>query len=403
MIIRLEGAYQLINAPYCVILYILFIYFYKEVSKMKFSIEQKNINKALSIVQRCISQKALQDVLSNVLIEVRDNEVVLIAHDHKLGCEIHLDAITESNKKILVNANLLCDFVRKLPEQEVLFEFKDDNFIEIKSGNTNIKLICADSDSFPQLNRLQISEKIMIPSLVLKDMIKMTIFAASNDEKSTHLNSSLLEISEEDISLVSCEFYRIAYKKVKLKTGLSESPLKKYLIPARATSELYKILQQIEDNIMVEISLSDKNIEFTVAGITLITQLIDMAYVDYKKIIRDDYKTRITVDKKMLYDALDRASLLVRMKDEKSVIFDIKDNNLSILINSSVGNFKEDLPIKLEGVDLRIAFNPRFILDGLKVIETENVIAEFNTGIRPGIFKTTEDPDYIYLVTPIKI
>ncbi len=370
---------------------------------MKFVIEQKKLNQALGIVQRCISQKALQDVLSNVLIEINDGEIILIAHDHKLGCEIHLEAETDSNDKILINANLLHDFIRKLPEGPVTFEKTDNSFIEIKSGNANIKLITFESETFPILNRLQVSQNIKIPSLVLKDMIKMTIFAASSDEKSVNLNSSLLEIDEESVSLVSCELYRIAFKKVMLKSGLSGDSNKKYLIPARATSELYKILQQVNDNLMVEISLSEKNVEFTVEGLTLTTQLIDKAYVDYKKIIPNDYKTKITVDKKRLYDALDRASLLVRMKDENSVIFDIKDNNLSILINSSVGNFKEDIPIKLEGVDLEVGFNPKFIIDVLKVIETEEIIAEFNTNVRPGIIKTTNNDNYIYLVLPVKI
>lgn len=370
---------------------------------MKFTIEQKQLYKALAIVQRCISQKALQDVLNNVLIEVGENEVVLTAHDHKLGCEIHVPANVSSPSKFLVNANLLHDFIRKLPETSVVFEKNDSSFLTITAKGAEIKLLTVETDLFPKLSRHQISENIMIPSLVLKDMLRMTIFAASTDENMIQFNSSLLEISEDTVSLVSCELFRVAYKKTMMKTNLEPNEYRKYLIPTRASGELYKVLQQCDENEVVNISLTDTSVEFTLDGLTITSQLIDKQFVDYKKIIPRDFKTKVIVDKKRLYDALDRASLLVKMKDDGSVIFDIKDNLISILINSAVGNFREDIPIKLEGVDLEIAFNPRYIIDVLKVIDTEEVIAEFNTDSRPAVIRSTNEDNFIYLALPIKL
>ncbi len=369
---------------------------------MKFSIDQEKLNGILSIVQRCISQRALQDILSNVLIESRANEIIFTAHDHKLACEIKEECEVINPDKVLVNAVLLSDFVRKLRAGDVHFE-KVGKFLHINQGETKIKILTHEAEEYPRINKMEMGSSFSVPSLMLKEMIRLTIFAASNDEKSIHLNSTLMEIEKDTLSLVSCEFYRIAYKKSIIKNDLEEGEKRKYLIPSRATNELHKILQQNKDNEMVDIKMSDRNIEFTVNNCTISTQLIDKDYVDYKKIIPKEYKTRIKINRKELFDAIDRANLLVRMKDEKSVIFNIKDNKLSVIINSNMGNFYEEIPVELEGVDLEIGFNPKFIIDVLKVIDQEEVIMEFNSGIRPAILKTDDDDNYIYLVLPMKI
>ncbi len=369
---------------------------------MKFSIEQEKINGIMSIVQRCISQKSLQDILSNVLIEAKEKEILFIAHDHKLACEIKADCEVIEPAKILVNASLLSEFIRKLRTGIVDFE-KTGKFLTIKQGETKIKLLTYEAEEYPRISRLQATESFSVPALMLKEMIRLTIFAASNDEKSIHLNSTLMEVEKDSLSIVSCEFYRIAYKKNIIRNNLQDGEKRKYLIPSRATNELQKILQQNSDSEMVDIKMTDRNIEFSINDCTISTQLIDKEYVDYQKIIPKEYKTKIVVDRKMLYDAIDRANLLVRMKDEKSVIFNIKDNKLSVLINSEMGNFYEEIPVKLEGVDLEIGFNPKLIIDVLKVIDSEEVIMEFNSGIRPAILKTSEEDNYIYLALPMKI
>ncbi len=369
---------------------------------MKFSIKQEKLNNVLSIVQRCISQKSLQDILNNVLIESRENELIFIAHDHKLACEIKVECEVQNPEKILINASILSDFVRKLNSDDVEFE-KKGKYLHINQGETKIKLITEDYDDYPMINKIHSGDILSVPSLVLKEMIRLTIFAASTDEKSMQFNSTLMEIEKDSLGIISGEFYRIAYKKNFIKNDLEEGVQKKYLIPSRATNELQKILQQNKDNEMVDIKLSDRHIEFTIDGCTLSSQLIDKEYVDFKKIIPTEYKTRIVVDKKQLYDAIDRANLLVRANDEKAVLFDIKDNKLSVIINSAIGNFHEEIPVKLEGMDLEIAFNPKFLIDVLKVLDDEEVIMEFNSGIRPSILKTEGEENFIYIILPMKI
>lgn len=370
---------------------------------MKFVCKQNVLSNALAIIQRCISQKALQDVLSNVYIEAEDNSIILKAHDHKLGAEIKIEADVVDRDKILVNANLLYDFVRKLPTGDVHFETNQSGYLIIKSANAEIKLVTTDGASFPQLTRLQVSERLELSSLVLKDMLKLTIFAASLDEKLVHMNSTLLEVDEDKVTMVSCELQRIAVKEQQIKNNLSEAYKRKYLIPLRASNELYRILQQVEDNVIVGINLSEKMIEFCIEDKVLSSQLMDKSYIEYRKILPTTAETKIRINKKQLHDAIDRASLLVKMKDENSIIFSIRDNVLSVQVNVAVGNFREDIPIKLEGKDLDIGFNPKYIMDVLKVMDSEEIYAEFNTAIRPAIIKSVNDDGYTYLVLPLKI
>ncbi len=365
---------------------------------MKFSVNQKKLANALSMLQRCVAQRTTKDILNNIYIKAKDDKILLIAHNLKIGMEIHIEGIVETEGETLVEAFLFTDFVKKLPDVDVYIE-KKNNKLSVSAISSTINLLTEDYRDYPFLPTVDVKNEIELPSIVLKEVLDMTLFSASNDESKISLNSQLIEINNNELTFVCLDLFRIALKKINQKTDINGE----YIIPLRSMQELNKIISQHKDNIMVKMQIGEKNINFIIGNIKFTTGLIDSSFMKYKQILPSSYDTRIVIDRKMFYDALDRANLLVNNSEDHSVRFNIVDDRLELKINSQIGNFFESIPVDLEGVNLTIAFRPKFWLDVLKVVDAEKVIIEFSSNIRPCVMKVNDNEDYIYLVLPMKI
>ncbi len=365
---------------------------------MKFSINQKKLANALSMLQRCVAQRTTKDILKNIYIKANEDSICLIAHNLKIGMEITIEANVTSQGETLVEAFLFTDFVKKLPDTNVIIE-KDINKISISALGSTISLITEDFRDYPFMPEVKVNKTIEIPSIVLNEVLNMTLFAASTDESKINLNSQFIEISNNEITFVCLDLFRISLKKINLKTDIEGT----YLIPLKSMQELNKIVSQYKENVDIKMEIGDKNINFISNDIKFTTGILENNFMEYKKILPSSYDTKIVIDRKLFYDALDRANLLVNNSEDHSVRFSIIDNRLEIMINSQIGNFFESIPVKLEGVNLTIAFRPKFWLDALRIVDTDEITLEFTSSIRPCIMKINDNSDYIYLVLPMKL
>ncbi len=365
---------------------------------MKFKVNQKELANALTLLQRCVAARTTKDILNNIYIETVQNKLKLIAHNMKIGMEIYLDATIEKEGSTLVSAFLFTDFIKKLPNAEIDIEYKNDK-ISINSLNSNLNLLTEDVRDYPFLPKLEINESIEIPAVVLNEVLNMTLFAASTDETKVNLNSLFIDIRKDEISFVCLDYFRIAMKSIKI----SNEVVGEYLIPLKSMQELNKILAYSKENTNVKINFGSKNIDFCINDIRFTTNLVNAQYMKYKDIIPKNHETKVTINTRMFYDALERANLLVNSSDDNSVRFNIIDERMELSINSKTGNFFESLPIKLEGVNLTIAFVPKYWLDALRVIDSEEIILEFNSNIRPCMVKIKENEEFIYIVLPTKL
>ncbi len=365
---------------------------------MKFSVNQKQLANALNMLQRCVAQRTTKDILNNIYIKAKDNKILLIAHNLKIGMEIEIDANVEVEGETLVEAFLFSDFVKRLPDVDVFIE-KNNNKLSVSAVSSTINLLTEDYRDYPFLPEITVKNEINLPSIAIKEVLDMTLFSASNDESKISLNSQLIEVNNSELTFVCLDLFRVALRKINLKTDINGE----YLIPLRSMQELNKIISYYKDNVNIKMEIGEKNINFIIGNIKFTTGLIDASFMKYKQILPTSYDTRIVIDRRMFYDALDRANLLVNNSEDHSVRFNIVDDRLELKINSQIGNFFESIPVELEGVNLTIAFRPKFWLDVLKVVDTEKVILEFSSNIRPCIMKVNDNNDYIYLVLPMKI
>ena len=231
-------------------------------------------------------------------------------------------------------------------------------------------------------------------------MIKETIFSVAQDDSKPVLTGELIQINDSGVmNIVSVDGYRISYKKCSL---IESSGSEEAIVPAKTLNEVSKILSA-DDEDEVDIYFTDKHALFEINGNIVVSRLIDGDYIKYEQSFTDEYKTRIDCDRNELINCLERASLLSRETRKTPVILEINENKTSITSNTDMGTAHEELEASFTGEKLKIAFNPRYLIEALKAISDENVSLRFTTHLSPCIIKGVGDSNYKYLILPLRM
>ncbi len=365
---------------------------------MKIKIEQAELSRALNIVLKAISSRTTVEILKSIYINAHDGKVTLIGNDLNIGIETTIVADVEQSGTIVVDGKMFSDIIRKLPN-EIITIAESDKKIHINCLNSDFYLTGNNPKEFPELPMINVEQKIVIDKYILSDMIRQTIFATSHDESRPILTGALFDVKDNQMTMVAIDLYRVALKKVNI---ISDDNCH-LVVPAKALHELLKIILSDAKSSQISIYKTDKYIKYSVDDTVLIARLLEGEFINYQQIMPTDYKTKLICSKNELYQAIDRASLIANQSKNTSLLFDVKDDYLSITSNTENGSVKEKVKIDLEGPELKIGFNPKYWLDVLKVIEQDNIIIEMTTNISPCIIKPQDDENYTYLLLPIRI
>ncbi len=364
---------------------------------MKLKVNQKDLSQSINIVQKGISSKTTFPILNGILIETKNNKLNLTGTDLEIGIETNIDSDIFEEGSVVIISKIFGDLVRKLPNLPVEIEVKEDNNMHINCGNSKFKIIGQSSIEYPELPKILDEISFNIPKDLLKTMIKQTIFATAQNETRPILTGALLEVKNNQVSFVALDGYRLALKKIPIEC---QNEIK-VVIPGKTLNELSKILDDSDSNITIKFTSS--HILFDLGNTSIISRLIEGQFLNYNDIIRDEYKSKIKVKTRYIQQSIERASLLAREGVNNMVVLDISDEKLVITSNSEIGNIHEEIPIELEGNDLKIAFNSKYILDGLKVIDSEEIEIKFVSNVSPCIMKPIGDETYTYLVVPVRL
>lgn len=365
---------------------------------MKLRVLQSELNNALNIVQKAVSAKSNLPILKCILLEVNQQKLRLVGNDLSIAIDMSIDVNGIENGNAAVSSRIFCDIVRKLPNEMIEITVENNSLL-ISSSNSKFELSCFDPQEYPNTPELATENKQNINKNLFLDMIRHTIFATSQDETRPILTGSLIEIEENIMTMVSIDLYRVAIKTAKI----SEKLTTKAVIPAKTLNEVLKILTLSNDNEDLVISYSDNYVKFSFDNVTIISRLLEGEFIKYSQIIPKDFKTRVVLSRENLYEAIDRISLLAKEGKNSSVKFTITDDNMRVSSNVEIGHAEENIGIKLEGSDLEIGFNPKYWLDVLKVIDTEEIEIELTSNVSPCIVKPLNSTNYTYLVLPVRI
>ncbi len=365
---------------------------------MKLKINQNELNKSINIVQKAVSARTPLPILSGILIEAKDNMLILTATDLDLGIKTYSPCEVEEEGAIVVQSKLIGDFVRKLPSNSyVNIETMENNNIEIKCLNSEINMLGNSASEYPENTFDNDGDSLFIKGEALKNLIKYTYFAAAQENIKPIFTGCLMEIKNNLCTFVALDGYRMAVKKIPVEYGGSIS----VVVPSKALLEILRIIEENKEDI--EITVSESHISFKIENTTIISNLLEGKFMDYEGIIKDNFVTVVKAEASDIRDSVERASLLAKDDKNNLIILDIRDKSMQINSASEYGNVEENLSVEKTGEDLKIGFNSKYLLDFLKVIDSEKISINLIGKNNPCFITEEENKDYIYMVLPVRI
>jgi len=368
---------------------------------MKFTCNQQALSKALTIVSKAVTSRSTLPILKGILIKATlDGNLILSASDLDIAIEKKMSGINvEEEGSAVVSAKLFTDIIRKLSDEEVIFELKEGNNVNIKNSMSEFSIVGLSPDEFPEIGEIEEEDKIVFSKDLLKDMIRKTSFSASIDEAKGIIVGELIEFEENYTNMTAIDGFRMAVVREEVKNEKKQN----IIIPAKILNDINKILSDIENEEEITIVLSKKKAIFLCENVKIVLRLLEGEFIKYKDILPKENKCRVIINKALFYESMERASILSREGKNNLIKFIINENLLTITSRSEEGNVKEEISVNKEGNDIEIGFNSKFVLDVLKVIDDEEIALEMVSSIKPCVIKPVSGKNFEYLILPVRI
>src|SRR6266545_1573024 len=342
---------------------------------MEFTVSKSDLVRELSLSQGVVEKKTTIPILSNVLLEAKDDRVTLTATDLELGIRCSCPARVKKEGSGTVPARKLLDFVRLLPEGDVNMKFLENHWASITCGRSRTRIAGMSRESFPELPAMP-PPIALIPVRSLAAMIGRTSFAISAEESRFTLNGALLLMRPEGMTMVATDGHRLAFVQgAASESGMLEKQFRA-LVPKKAMAELVKLADDSGEDGKVTFSGDDNHLFFEVGHRLLITRKLTGNFPDYERVLPKDHTLVATLQKDEIRSAIERVA---QFADERSRAIRVQFTNGEVRVFSSsveMGESEESVPSEYEGPDLEIGFNAQYLLDFLRAIPQGQVAFE---------------------------
>lgn len=363
---------------------------------MKIRVQQDLLQKHISIAQRAVSSRTTMQVLEGILFEAQDGHLKLSSSDLEISVETLLPCQVEEAGKAMIPSSLIGNIIRRLPNSEVLISRQGDK-VTVKCERSIFNLSSFDPSEFPEFPTRTTTSSITFKNVSLQAAIRETIFAVSTDEMRLALTGVLTECSSEGVRFVALDGYRLA---TRLIPGISNEG-QSVIIPSRSLGELTRILDPEGETRM---SIVPGHVIFDLGTTQLYSRVIEKKYINYKEILTQDYNRQAHCDRQALQHAIERAQLLAQEERANLIKLHLEEGVLDITSNTEIGDVFEQVAMDYQGEPLDIAFNARYLLDGIKNISDSRIHMTFSGSLNPCIMHPESDPSiYTYLVLPVRL
>lgn len=363
---------------------------------MKIICSKAALLNGVQIVSKAVPNKTTMSILECILLDTTKGNITLTANDMELGIETIIEGEILDKGIIALDAKIFLEIVRKLPDSDITIETDDTFKTTITCEKAKFNIIGKSGDDFSYLPVLEKNESVMISQFTLKEVIRQTIFSIADNDSNRLMSGELFDIRDDILKVVSLDGHRISIRKIQLKDSYEA---RKVVVPGKSLNEISKILSGGMDQ-DVSIFFLDKHIVFEFDNTIVVSRLIEGEYFNIDQMLSNDYETKVKMNKKELLNCIDRATLLVKEGDKKPIIINILDEVMELKINSTVGSMNEEIDIQKSGKDLMIGFNPKFLIDALRVIDDEEIDIYLVNPKAPCFIRDKEEK-YIYLILPV--
>lgn len=369
----------------------------EELIHMKFTVEKRLLNEAVTNLQRAVSSKTSIPALEGILIRSEENRLILTAYDLEIGMQTKLPAIISAPGAIILTAKLFAEIVRRSPDEDITIDVDDRNTATITSGVSCFTIIGMDSAEFPELPKITDADTIKMPQELLKSMIRQTLFAVADSTAKPIHQGSLFKIESGNLDVVSVDGYRLALRR----EAINYANNTEFVVPGKTLSEVLKLLKDSEGE--VEICPSRRHILFRIDNYTVISALLEGEFLDYKSALPKDKKTEVTVSTRTMIESVERVSLLITDRLKSPVRCVIGEDTVKLFCTTTMGRATDQISAEISGDQLEIGFNNKYLLDALRAAETDEVRLQLGGPISPMLVLPKEGDAFSFLVLPVRL
>lgn len=365
---------------------------------MKLICSKTNLLNGVQTVSRAVPNKTTMSILECILITAENGIITLTANDMDLGIETLIEGEIREEGVIAIDAKIFLEIVRKLPDSDVKIETDSSYKVTITCEKAKFNIAGKSGEDFTYLPVVEKENNVVFNQFTLKEVIRQTIFSISDNDNNKLMTGELFEINGDEMKVVSSDGHRISIRKIQLRDSYSP---RKVVVPGKTLNEVSKILPGDAEGIL-NVYFSDRHIVFSFENTTVVSRLIEGEYFNIDRMLSSDYETKVRINKKEFLNCIDRATLLTREGDRKPIVINITDGLMELRIDSALGSMNEDMEISKQGKDLLIGFNPKFLIDALRVIDDEEIDLYMVNPKAPCFIKN-EEQSYIYLILPVSL
>ena len=366
--------------------------------KMNLKFQKAQLVNALSIVMKAVSTKTSSVILESILISASDNRVVLDATDTELSIQTEVDAVIVKAGGVVLNAKLFSEIVRKFDSTESLIELDVDSDFKttIRCEQAVFNIMGIDPVEFIPMPKIDRDAFISLSQFSLKEVIRQTEFSTAISDINRMMGGELIDVKNNVAKFVTLDGHRMSIRNIELMGDFEDQ---KCVVPIKSLQEVMRIIDS-DTQKNVNIYFSKDHILFEFDRTLVLSRILDGEFFRIDSMLSNDYDTKVNVSRLKLQSAIEQSMILIRENEHKPMILDIENGMLKLSVNSSLGFMDAKVNIEKSGSDLKIAFNPKFLVDALKVIDDDFVNIYFTNAKSPCFIRDDKNT-YTYLILPV--
>ena len=364
---------------------------------MQITVNRSDMTEAVSNIQRAVSSKTSVPALEGILLTAQEENLELCAYDLELGMTTVIPAKVKEPGKAVLSAKLFSDIVRKTPADTISIDVDEKNMATIESGVSRFSIIGIPAEDFPELQKVDAADNIRLAGSVLKSMIRQTVFAvAESDAKPIH-QGSLFSMDDGLLDVVAVDGYRLAKRteSIDFKEKLS------FVVPGKTLSEVLRLLKDSEE--LIGLYAGKRHIIFKIDNYTVISSLLEGEFLNYKATIPSGSKTTVVMRSREAIESVERVSLLINDRIKSPIRCVFSNSEIKLLCTTSMGRASDQISASMEGEELEIGFNNRYLLDALRNTECDEIKVGLSGPLSPMTISPKEGESFLFLVLPVRL
>ena len=369
---------------------------------MKFSCDKAALCEVINNVSLAVASKSTLIALEGILIRCVNQQLTLTGYNLDLGIIKSIPVNSSEDGEIVLNASLLSNIVNKMPSGEISFSSDNKLLTVIRCMDAEFTILGLSTEDYPEIPSISKEKELFLPLIDFRGMIAQTLFAVSQTEQTPIYTGTLFDIENGCLSVVSVDGYRLALKK----ESISSLDDFRFVVPGKTLNEIQKLLSKFttsEEDEKISIRVSNKHIIFEVRGYSIVSRLLEGEFLDYKNAIPKVSKTTVVVNTRDFLNSINRASIIINDRAKSPIKCEFTGNVVKLNCETTLGKAQDSFLAELEGENVKIGFNNKYMSDALKARECDQVRIEMSGSLSPMKILPLEGDDFLFLVLPVRL